>query len=52
MTAIELAAQELLDAWDDMASRLNNGHSKENIPAIERLRNAKSDLRAALRGVK
>jgi len=49
MTAIELAAKELLAAWDDMASKLNNDPSKENVPAIERLRNAKLDLIAALK---
>jgi hypothetical protein len=52
MTAIEIAAQELLDAWDDMASKLNNGHKPENLVAIERLRNAKADLRIALRNSK
>lgn len=46
---IRAAAQELLDAWDDMATKLNNGHKKENLVAIERLRNAKADLRAALK---
>lgn len=46
---LRLAAQELIDAWDDMASKLNTGHKPENLVAIERLRAAKADLRTEIK---